>query len=93
MHYTNAPTIIREDFRDTEDLGGVFSGWDAEKKQVRSRDRGSTKARAAKQATQPDIIRRTSGGHGKDRGGEAGKTSTARDAIRRCSIRAASSRF
>ena len=30
--YTNASTILREDFRDTEDLGGVFSGWDAEKK-------------------------------------------------------------
>jgi formate dehydrogenase major subunit len=27
-HYTNAPVIIREDFRDTEDLNGVFSGFD-----------------------------------------------------------------
>jgi formate dehydrogenase major subunit len=27
-HYTNAPVIIREDFRDTEDLDGVFSGFD-----------------------------------------------------------------
>src|SRR3984885_6916670 len=32
QHYTNAATIIREDFRDSEDLGGVFSGWDEEKK-------------------------------------------------------------
>jgi formate dehydrogenase major subunit len=32
VHYTNAPTILREDFRDTEDLGGLFSGWDVEKK-------------------------------------------------------------
>jgi len=32
-HYTNAGTIIDEDFRDTEDLDGVFSGWnDAEGK-------------------------------------------------------------
>jgi formate dehydrogenase major subunit len=31
-HYTNAATILRDDFRDTEDLGGLFSGWDAEKK-------------------------------------------------------------
>ena len=30
--YTNASTILREDFRDTEDLGGLFSGWDAEQK-------------------------------------------------------------
>ncbi|MEA2325428.1 MAG: formate dehydrogenase major subunit, partial [Thermoanaerobaculia bacterium] len=27
--YTNAATILREDFKDTEDLGGLFSGWDA----------------------------------------------------------------
>src|SRR6266403_4305429 len=32
LHYTNAAVILREDFRDTEDLGGVFSGWDPEKK-------------------------------------------------------------
>jgi formate dehydrogenase major subunit len=32
-HYTNAATILRDDFLDTEDLGGMFSGWDAEKKQ------------------------------------------------------------
>src|SRR5829696_8343009 len=32
IHYTNAPTILRSDFQDTEDLGGLFSGWDAAKK-------------------------------------------------------------
>ncbi|MGH7481063.1 MAG: molybdopterin-dependent oxidoreductase, partial [Longimicrobiales bacterium] len=26
-HYTNAPDIISEAFRDTEELGGYFSGW------------------------------------------------------------------
>ncbi len=30
VNYTNAPTILREDFRDTEDLGGLFSGFDPE---------------------------------------------------------------
>jgi formate dehydrogenase major subunit len=30
VHYTNAPMILREDFRDTEDLDGLFSGFDAE---------------------------------------------------------------
>ncbi len=30
VHYTNAPVILREDFRDTEDLDGFFSGWDEE---------------------------------------------------------------
>jgi formate dehydrogenase major subunit len=29
-HYTNAPVIITEDFADTEDLDGFFSGWDPE---------------------------------------------------------------
>jgi formate dehydrogenase major subunit len=29
--YTNAATILREDFQDTEDLDGVFSGYDPEK--------------------------------------------------------------
>src|SRR3984885_3250100 len=32
VHYTNASVIIPEDFKDTEDLEGVFSGWNAEKK-------------------------------------------------------------
>src|SRR4051794_4035987 len=30
LPYTNAATIIREDFADTEDLAGLFSGWNAE---------------------------------------------------------------
>src|SRR5919108_505843 len=30
-HYTNAPVIISEEFKDTEDLDGFFSGWDPEK--------------------------------------------------------------
>src|ERR1041384_7858058 len=28
--YTNAATILREDFQDTEDLDGLFSGFDPE---------------------------------------------------------------
>ena len=30
--YTNGPTIVNEDFRDTEDLAGVFSGLDPEER-------------------------------------------------------------
>ena len=30
LNYTNAATIVNEDFRDTEDLDGLFSGFDAE---------------------------------------------------------------
>jgi formate dehydrogenase major subunit len=32
VHYTNAATIIGEDFKDTEDLDGLFSGWDPEQR-------------------------------------------------------------
>jgi formate dehydrogenase major subunit len=30
VRYTNAATIVSEDFRDTEELDGLFSGWDPE---------------------------------------------------------------
>src|SRR5215217_4520526 len=30
VHYTNAPVIINEDFQDTEDLDGLFAGYDPE---------------------------------------------------------------
>src|SRR5437870_2604093 len=32
VNYTNAPIIIGENFQDTEDLDGVFSGWDPERR-------------------------------------------------------------
>jgi formate dehydrogenase major subunit len=32
-HYTNAPVIIDEEFADTEELDGLFSGWDPEKRE------------------------------------------------------------
>jgi formate dehydrogenase major subunit len=32
LSYTNASVIISEDFKDTEDLDGLFSGWDPETK-------------------------------------------------------------
>ncbi len=33
VNYTNASAIVREDFADTEDLDGLFSGWDPERSQ------------------------------------------------------------
>src|SRR5262249_47692740 len=30
VNYTNAPVIVNEEFKDTEDLDGLFSGWDPE---------------------------------------------------------------
>jgi formate dehydrogenase major subunit len=65
--YTNAATILREDFRDTEDLGGLFSGWDAEKKQY---DSETWLYEGAESTKQPGMGPKR-GGHGKDRGGEA----------------------
>src|SRR5438477_239481 len=32
VKYTNAPVIIKEDFKDVEELDGLFSGWDPEQK-------------------------------------------------------------
>jgi formate dehydrogenase major subunit len=32
VNYTNAPVILNEEYQDTEDLDGLFSGWDPEKK-------------------------------------------------------------
>jgi formate dehydrogenase major subunit len=72
VHYTNACTLLREDFRDTEDLGGIFSGWNQEEKQYDPKtwlyegspykESGGVCAGHSKHG----------GGHGKDRGGEAG---------------------
>ncbi len=73
--YTNAPFIINDDYRDTEDLGGVFSGWDDAKKKYDPKTwlyKGE-EAKDEKGATPGHSD--AGGGHGKDRGGEAGKAS------------------
>ena len=75
QHYTNAPVIIREDFRDTEDLGGIFSGWNQQEKKYSPdswRYEGSAKKESGDGQTGHS---KAGGGHGKDRGGEAGHTS------------------
>lgn len=72
--YTNASAIVREDFQDTENLDGFFSGWD-EKKQAydpaswlyEHQDGASKEDGGGGQAHAE-----ASGGHGKDRGGEVG---------------------
>src|SRR5205085_958610 len=67
-HYTNAATILRDDFRDTEDLGGLFSGWDAEKKKY---DPTSWLYAGAEPKSPAPGHRDAGGGQEKDRGGEA----------------------
>jgi len=72
VNYTNAPMILREDFRDTEDLDGFFSGWDTEKKKY---DPESWLYRGSPVKAEPNDNKPghsgAGGGHGKDRGGEA----------------------
>ena len=71
VNYTNAPMILREDFRDTEDLQGRFSGWDSEKKRYDPETwfyEGSPSKDGGKQKPGHSDA---GGGHGKDRGGEA----------------------
>ncbi len=68
VHYANAATLLRDDFKDTEDLDGLFSGWDAEKKKYDPESwlyRGSPKKESKPGHSE------SGGGHGKDRGGEA----------------------
>jgi formate dehydrogenase major subunit len=75
VHYTNAPTILREDFRDTEDLNGLFSGWNAETKQYDPTSwlyEGSPEKGSLFAGPWPGH-EEAGGGHGKDRGGEAGE--------------------
>ncbi len=68
--YTNAATILREDFRDTEELDGFFSGWDAENGKYDPETwlyQGAEKSASNPQPGHSEA----GGGHGKDRGGEA----------------------
>ena len=75
VHYTNASVLVREDFRDTEDLDGVFSGWDA----AANRYSPETWAFAAAEGSGATGHEEPRGGHGKDRGDEPAK---AREALR-----------
>jgi formate dehydrogenase major subunit len=66
--YTNAAAIINANFRDTEDLAGLFSGWDHERRQY-SPDTWAYESQRPDKAAAGHVKAR--GGHGKDRGGEA----------------------
>lgn len=84
VNYTNAPIILREDFQDTEDLGGVFSGFDPAEKEydpstwlyagtkVKAADSSPTHHRAG---GGHGLRGAPGGGHGHDRGGEVEKES------------------
>ncbi len=72
VNYTNAATVLRDDFRDTEDLDGFFSGWDAEKGKY-DPESWLYKGAPKKEGPAPGHAA-AGGGHGKDRGGEAQET-------------------
>ena len=74
-HYTNAGMILRPDVQDTEDLGGIFSGWDPAGRRY---DATSWLYEGASEtsARQGEASQGASGGHGKDRGGEAADLDT-----------------
>ncbi len=71
VNYTNAATLLRDDFRDTEDLNGVFSGWDAEKKKYDPQSWFYRGAPSSDGSGNTPGHGGAEGGHGKDRGGEA----------------------
>jgi formate dehydrogenase major subunit len=66
--YTNAATIIGEDFRDTEDLAGLFSGWDEEKRAYSPESWAYESEEGETDVAQPF---KAAGGHAKDRGDNA----------------------
>ena len=68
--YTNASTILREDFRDTEDLDGFFSGWDTEKEKY-DPESWLYQGSPSKKVSEKPGHSAADGGHAKDRGGEA----------------------
>src|SRR5215469_12496634 len=37
VNYTNAPTIVADEFQDTEELDGLFSGWDPDSDRYQNR--------------------------------------------------------
>jgi formate dehydrogenase major subunit len=71
-HYTNAPVIIEEAFADTEDLDGLFSGWDDEKKKYDTSSwgyEGMTTHGAAGNREQGFVTKGHQSGHGGAGGG------------------------
>ena len=71
LNYTNAAVLLRDDFRDTDELGGVFSGWDAERKAYDPHTWAYQGAPVEEQKGNGGA----GGGHAKDRGGEKSKSS------------------
>ncbi len=77
--YTNGPTILREDFRDTEDLDGLFSGFDRESRtydntswQYEDTEVGASAGARDKQSPRQDAERSVSEAAGSESHGSGG---------------------
>lgn len=68
--FTNAGTILSEDFRDTEDLDGLFSGWNAEKGEYSPESWAYEGSAPAPGAAERHHAHEGAAGHAKERGGE-----------------------
>ena len=84
VNYTNAPTLINDQFHDTEDLGGLFSGFNPETRKYTpaswlyegSDVKGVESSAIHHPAAAGHALRGgPGGGHGHDRGGEVGEES------------------
>jgi formate dehydrogenase major subunit len=85
MAYTNAATILRDDFEDTEDLDGVFSGWDPDNGEYdpTSWQYKGTSVNAASGKRDQQYDQRAGGGGGdSDEGSEAQSSSGSKDSAR-----------
>ena len=71
VHYTNASTLLRDDFRDTEDLRRIVFGLGSGEEEVRPRVLAVSRAAGEEKRARPRDTRKPTAGHGKDRGGEA----------------------
>ncbi len=71
--YTNASTIINDDYVDADELGGLFSGWDAESQSYdvaawAYRGEGATKSSAGSREAGGAAYGETTGSHGSQHG-------------------------
>ena len=90
LNYTNAATLLTEDFADTEDLDGVFSGLDREHRHYDFetwRYQGAEVSAAAGDATAPKSRKRSTGPRAARCAGPGAARHTARAAPRRTRIR------
>jgi formate dehydrogenase major subunit len=62
LAYTNASTIVTDDFRDTEDLGGLFSGFDSDRREYST----ASWAYEGTQPAQPDLEKEANQPHSKE---------------------------